>query len=240
MASMVLVQSKDPEFLLIFSHILEVDGFETEIASGVDETMERALTHRPMAIVLDCKAGDRAAVTTCSALKKDPEMRKVPVVALMAAKAEKEHLALLKAGVDETFRRPFAPLQLLDYLRARRAATLSLADAGAENRSLHYSGIELNRATHRVKVSGHELELPPIEFKLLRHLMERPGTVFSRDELIEAAWPERGAADPRSVDVHVARLRKALKRVGAKDTIRTVRDAGYALADRLGPQGDLA
>jgi two-component system phosphate regulon response regulator PhoB len=150
-------------------------------------------------------------------------------VALIAPQALPLQIALLKAGLDESFVRPFAPLKLLNYLHSKVRAS----DPGMRNEQvLRYGAIELNDYTHRVHVGDREIHLPPIEFKMLRHMLQRPGKVFTRVELIEAVWPGDAAGAERSVDVHIARLRKAIRYVSKQQVVRTVRSAGYALSNQ--------
>ena len=223
----ILISSQDPDFFLIFGHILDTDGFSSELVSDRAETSRLALERRPAAIILDCQPNDFVVWSICAQLKQDPALADIPVVALLAKDAQ-TYLELLKAGVDEVFQRPFAPLRLLTYLRSKRADS-DHKNGAKPGRLLRHSGLELSQETHRVHFGGDEIRLPPIEYKLLQHLMNAPEKVFSREELIEAAWPDNASADARSVDVHIGRLRKALKTATGQNLIRTVRTAGYAL-----------
>lgn len=226
---MILIYSQDPDFFLVFGHILAVAGFETQLIHAEEETLRIVAEHRPVAVVIDCQPDDASTALTCGRLKSDPATRNTPVAALIAPKAGMLHLDLIKAGVDESFSRPFAPEKLLAWLNSK----VSAKDASIETEAgdLVHGDFRLERRTYRVSFHEAEIAMPPIEFKLLRHLMASPGTVFSREDLIMAAWPEHAAdADLRSVDVHIAKLRKTLKAAVGKDVIRTVRSAGYAFA----------
>lgn len=231
MKPLIVICSHNPEFYLVLSHILEVDGFTSALAGTIEETFELAAEKPVRAIVLDCRPDNQVAAT-CSRLKQDARTVALSVVALLAPGAESQHVALLKSGIDECFVRPTAPAKLLDYLRSRLAPYRSPGLQGECDISLSYSDIEMHIKTHRVRRNGREILLGPIEFKLLRHMLENPEKVLSRDELIGAAWPSNVFVDTRTVDVHISRLRKSLKQASASDVIRTVRLAGYALEDQ--------
>jgi len=229
----ILISSGDAEFYLLLSHILEVDGFAAALVDGVEETFDRAAEMQPQAIVMDCRPGSFCGADACLLLKRNPDTAMIPVVALVSPGAENQHVDLLKAGVDESFIRPFAPAKLLDFLHATLAHEMRNGfHENGNGYSLHYGDIEMSLDTYRVRCGGRAIHLGPIEFRLLRHLLRKPGQVFSRDELISAAWPENIYVEARTVDVHIGRLRKTLKSVVDADMIRTVRSAGYALAEK--------
>lgn len=228
MKPLVIICSEDAEFYLILDHILGVDGFASKLAGSVEETYRLTAEDAPHAVILDCQHDSELNTpAVCSRLKQDGRTQAVPVVALIAAGAETQHIALLKAGVDESFMRPLAPAKLLDYLRALLSATRSTAGKNA----LIFSDIEMRLDSHRVHRNGQEIHLGTIEFRILRELLEKPGRVFSREELISAAWPENVHVSARTVDVHISRLRRSLLAASEKDVIRTVRSAGYAIED---------
>ncbi|MER8603335.1 response regulator transcription factor [Mesorhizobium sp. M1233] len=229
MKPLVLICSQDPEFYLVHSHILEVDGFTIQLAGGVEEALALASEREPKAVVLDCQPISATGSTICARLKGEPRTGGLPVIALIAPGAENQHLDLWKAGIDESFVRPFAPAKLLDCLRMKLALPKPGSN-GIENGGWISCGdLEIRLDAHRVRGNGHEVHLGPIEFNLLRLLLETPGKVFTRDELISAAWPPNIHVGVRTVDVHISRLRKALKAASPSSVIRTVRSAGYSL-----------
>ncbi|MEI8703059.1 MULTISPECIES: response regulator transcription factor [unclassified Mesorhizobium] len=229
MKPLVLICSQDAEFYLFLSHILEVDGFATEPAGGAKEALALADEREFRAVVLDCGPASITGSPICARLKRQPRTGGLPIIALIAPGAENQHLDLLKAGIDESFVRPIAPAKLLDCLRARLALTKRGAN-GLENGGwLTCGGLEMKLDAHRVRGNGHDIHLGPIEFNVLRLLIEAPGKVFSRDELIGAAWPANIHVGARTVDVHISRIRKALKTASPGSVIRTVRSAGYSL-----------
>ncbi|MDK1492917.1 response regulator transcription factor [Sinorhizobium sp. 7-81] len=181
------------------------------------------------AVVLDCGPASAIDFTICARLKKEPRTGGLPVIALIAPGAENQHLELLKAGIDESFVRPIAPAKLLDCLRTKLALPKSGSN-GIENGSWICCGsLEMKLDAHRVRGNGRDIHLGPIEFNVLRHLLEAPSKVFSRDELINAAWPDNIHVGARTVHVHISRIRKALKTASPGSVIRTVRSIGYSL-----------
>ncbi|RWD69681.1 response regulator transcription factor [Mesorhizobium sp.] len=229
MKPLVLISSKDPDFFLVFGHILTVAGFETRLITA-DKQIARAIKAAvPLAVILDCHPGDRAIAKQCVALKSSESTRATPLAGLVAPRSGKLQLDLIKAGVDEIFSRPFAPEQLLNWLHGKAGLANSSRETGSGD--LVQGDFRLEPKTYRTFFKQKEIVMPPIEFKLLRSLLARPGKVFSREELVAAAWPEHAAAtDVRGVDVHIARLRKRLRASVGSEVIRTVRSAGYAFA----------
>ncbi|TIP01072.1 MAG: response regulator transcription factor [Mesorhizobium sp.] len=229
MKPLVLISSKDPDFFLVFGHILTVAGFETRLLSADKQIASSIKAAAPLAVILDCHPGDRAIAKQCVALKSSESTRATPLAGLVAPRSGKLHLDLIKAGVDEIFSRPFAPEQLLMWLHGKADLANSSRETGSGD--LVHGDFRLERQTHRTFFKQKEIVMPPIEFKLLRNLLAKPGKVFSREELVAAAWPEHAAVtDVRGVDVHIARLRKRLRASVGSDVIRTVRSAGYAFA----------
>lgn len=234
MKPLILVTSGDVDFYLLLNHILDADGFDSFLAEGPEETLHLAVEKQPDAIVLDCQPGQCCGAKICTEIKQNSQTDKIPVVALISSGAENQYVELLKAGVNESFIRPVAPAKLLDFLRTKLVRDQSGQGSGANGGNLlNHGDIEMSLDTYRVRRNGTKIHLGPIEFKLLRHLLQNPGQVFSRDELISAAWPGNIFVEMRTVDVHMGRLRKSLKIGAASNVIRTVRSAGYALDDQL-------
>ncbi|AJD43838.1 response regulator transcription factor [Rhizobium sp. SEMIA 4085] len=223
----VLICSQDVDFYLVFSHILAVDGFTIELAGGVEEALALAGERELQTVVLDCQPASAAGPTICARLKEEPRTGLLLVVAPISPGAESDHLDLWRAGVDESFVRPIAPAKLVDYLRVKLTPGQPSINEVESGSSLGCGDVEMRLDTHRVHHKDHEIHLGPIEFNLLRHLLKNPGKVFSRDELIGAAWPQNIHVGERTVDVHISRLRKTLKT--ATLTIRTIRSVGYSL-----------
>lgn len=223
---LVAICSQDAEIYLFLHHILDVDGFASTLASTDEEMLDLAGTATVRAWILDCHF-DNGMAANCVRLRQDPRTGRLPIVAMIAPDAQDQHIALLKAGIDECFVRPTAPAKLLTYLRSRLGSP-ARSEAGL---ALSYGAIEMELDTYHVRCSGEDVVLGPIEFKLLRHMLENPERVLSRDELIRTAWPRNVFVGPRTVDVHISRLRRSFRQVSRADMIRTVRLGGYALED---------
>ncbi|MBZ9671834.1 response regulator transcription factor [Mesorhizobium sp. B3-2-1] len=229
MKPLALISSKDPDFFLVFGHILSVAGFETRLITADKEIARVIKAAAPLAVILDCQPGDGKIAKQCLSLKSSEATGGIPIAALVAPRSGKLQLELIKAGVDEIFSRPFAPEQLLTWLHGK--AGLAKLSRETDSGDVVHGDFRLERQTHRTFFKQNEIVMPPIEFKLLRSLLAKPGKVFSREELVATAWPEHAAAtDVRGVDVHIARLRKRLRASVGSDVIRTVRSAGYAFA----------
>lgn len=233
MKPLIVICSQDAEFYLLLNHILEVDGFSCALAGSIDEVLALAAQKQVQAVVLDCRPDNRMAAGSAS-LKQDARTSALPCVALVSPGAEAQHIQLLRSGVDERFVRPFAPVKLLEYLRARLAVGQTSGQGPQDSKLLAYSDVEMQIDAHRVRCAGKDISLGPIEFKLLRHMLANPEKVISREELITAAWPNSASVSARMVDVHISQLRKLLKRSSHSVGIRTVRLAGYALEDKPG------
>ncbi len=229
MNPVVLFWSQNPFLFQLFSHILAVAGFSSMLLD--DEEVEQiAARSSVLAIVLDTEHNPDRALRVCSMLKAHRATAQIPILALMPGGNEQHYLDLLKAGVSESFIRPVSPERILAYLQSLLSGRHQ--DPGAIRRDRNtFSVWELSLdISHRLVRHGAEsIQLGPIEFKLLCRLLQAPGRVFSRAELIEAAWPATYYVQPRTVDVHVGRLRRMLRKMTGRNIIRTVRSSGYAV-----------
>ncbi|XJN83111.1 response regulator transcription factor (plasmid) [Mesorhizobium terrae] len=233
MKPLVAICSQDADFYLLLSHILEVEGFSSASVSSVDDVAAMALEPRFRAIVLDCRPDNQLAQQSAW-LKQDPRTSNVPCVALVHAGAEAQHLQLLRSGVDQCFVRPFAPAMLIEYLHSRLNPGRPRTRVPPSEQVLTFGDVEMQIDAYRVYCAGKEIALGPLEFKLLRHMLENPQKVFSRKDLIGVAWPNTTGVSTRTVDVHISQLRKLLNESSSCAAIRTVRLAGYALEHRAG------
>lgn len=163
------------------------------------------------------------------------------MIALVSDGAERDYVDLVKSGVNDIFIRPVLPAKLIACLHSLLEGRPDFADRGTQaTRAVRYADVVVNLATHRVQRNGRTIHLSPIEFKLLLHLMQNAEHVMTREELKEAAWQKGVHVGPRTVDVHMGRLRKALLAASDKDLIRTVRSVGYAFSDHGGDEAKLS
>ena len=228
-ARIFIVEDEEPLTVLL-RYNLEAEGYEVETIGRGDEAETRLREVAPDLVVLDWMLPGLSGIELCRRLRARPETKTLPIIMLTARGEESERIRGLATGADDYIVKPFSVPELIARVRAllRRASPERVADV------LTHGDIELDREKKRVARGGREVELGPTEFRLLEFLMERPGRVFSREQLLNGGWGAEIYIDERTVDVHVGRLRKALNRGREVDPIRTVRGAGYALDDRFG------
>lgn len=224
----VIIASTDADYYLLLSHILTEAGFAVSLASSVAEITHLSQHANTIAILLDCRTGDHLAINACLELKQDPATRGIQKVALIGPGAEQQYLHLMKAGIEESFVRPIAPSKLIGFLE-RLAGKSANGRWDRDGRAiLVYADIDIDLDRHQASRNGRVIHVGPIEFRMLRHLVEHAGHICSRDALVQAAWPQGRYVDRRTVNVHIGRLRQVLGLSGG-DVIRTVRSAGYIL-----------
>jgi two-component system phosphate regulon response regulator PhoB len=166
-----------------------------------------------------------SGIEVCRRLRRNAATANVPIIMLTARSEEGDRVRGLDTGADDYVTKPFSPRELM----SRIGAVLRRVRPALAGGTLAYADIEMDLAAHKVRRAGEPVQLGPTEFRLLRHLLEQPGRVFSRERLLDSVWSHDPDIDARTVDVHVRRLRKALNEGGRADVIRTVRSAGYAL-----------
>ena len=201
------------------------EGYDVVRTADGEEAMLLAEERTPDLVILDWMIEGVSGIEVCRRLRRRPATAHVPIIMLTARGEESDRIRGLETGADDYVTKPFSPRELL----ARVGAVLRRVRPALAGEQLAYGDIELDVGAHRVRRGGRPVELGPTEFRLLRHLMEHPGRVFSRERLLDSVWPRDRDIDARTVDVHVRRLRKALNDGGQKDLVRTVRSAGYSL-----------
>jgi two-component system phosphate regulon response regulator PhoB len=228
-ARIVIVEDEEPLSLLL-RYNLEAEGYEVDTVVRGDDADTRLRESTPDLVVLDWMLPGLSGIELCRRLRARPQTKALPIIMLTARGEESERIRGLSTGADDYIVKPFSVPELIARVRAllRRASPERVADV------LAFGDIEIDREKKRVSRSGREVELGPTEYRLLEFLMERPGRVFSREQLLDGVWGSEVYIDERTVDVHVGRLRKALNHDQDTDPIRTVRGAGYALDDRFG------
>jgi two-component system phosphate regulon response regulator PhoB len=230
MSARILIVEDEEPLTLLLRYNLEAEGYDVDTVARGDEADTRLRENSPDLIVLDWMLPGLSGIELCRRLRARPETRSLPIIMLTARGEESERIRGLATGADDYIVKPFSVPELIARVRAllRRASPERVADV------LTFGDIELDREKKRVSRGGREIELGPTEYRLLEFLMERPGRVFSREQLLDGVWGSEVYIDERTVDVHVGRLRKAVNRGREADPIRTVRGAGYALDDRYG------
>jgi two-component system phosphate regulon response regulator PhoB len=200
----------------------ERDGYAVTRTGDGEEALILAEEIKPDLILLDWMIEGISGIEVCRRLRRRAATANVPIIMLTARGEEDDRIRGLETGADDYLTKPFSPKELV----ARAGAVLRRVRPALAAETLGYSGLEMDLAAHRVKRDGVSVQLGPTEYRLLRHFLEHPGRVFSRQQLLETVWPHSEDIETRTVDVHIRRLRLAL---GEPDIVRTVRSAGYAL-----------
>ena len=221
----VLIVEDEPPLVELLSYNLEKAGFQIHIARDGEEALLAVEERKPDLILLDWMLPYVSGIEICRRIRRNPETRNVPIIILTARGEEDDRIRGLEAGADDYVVKPFSPSELVARLRAVLRRTRPAFDKD----SLTYGDITMDLTTHRVSRNDEPVDLGPTEFRLLRFMMEHPGRVFSREQLLDSVWGHDTYIEPRTVDVHIRRLRKAMNLPGTTDLIRTVRSAGYAL-----------
>ena len=226
----VLVVEDETALLTLLRYNLEKEGFTVSAAHDGEEALLQLKEAKPDAVLLDWMLPRVSGIEVCRQIRRTPAWRDLPVIMLTARGEEGDRVRGLDSGADDYVVKPFSPNELIARLRAviRRARPSSNAE------TLRFSDLALDLSAHKVSRDSKPIHLGPTEFRLLRFLMERPGRVFSREQLLDAVWGRDAEVELRTVDVHIRRLRKALNGSGRTDVIRTVRAAGYALDEAVG------
>jgi len=221
----VLVVEDEAALADLLKYNLEKEGYRVSVAADGEEALMAANESAPDLVVLDWMLPKAPGIEVCRRLRARQETRNTPIVMLTARIEESDRIRGLDIGADDYITKPFSMSELLARLRAvMRRIRPALADD-----KIVAGDIVMDRVSHRVKRGSRDVHLGPTEFRILDHLMQHPGRVFSREQLLDAVWGSDVYVEARTVDVHIGRLRKALMVGEESDPIRTVRSAGYAL-----------
>jgi two-component system phosphate regulon response regulator PhoB len=203
----------------------ERQDFEVRRTADGEEALLLAEESLPDIVILDWMIEGISGIEVCRRLRRKAATANVPIIMLTARAEETDRIRGLDTGADDYVTKPFGPAELI----ARVGAVLRRVRPALAGETLSYGDLEMDVVEHRVRRGGQVVPLGPTEFRLLRHFLEHPGRVFSRERLLDSVWAHGSEIEARTVDVHVRRLRKALNEGGRPDLIRTVRSAGYAL-----------
>jgi two-component system phosphate regulon response regulator PhoB len=203
----------------------EREDFEVRRTGDGEEALLLAIEDPPDVIILDWMIEGILGLEVCRRLRRRSETANVPIIMLTARGEETDRIRGLETGADDYVTKPFSPRELV----ARVGAVLRRVRPALAGEQLSYDDVEMDVVAHRVRRAGKPVSLGPTEFRLLKHFLENPCRVFSRERLLESVWSHAPEIDLRTVDVHIRRLRRALNEGGRPDIIRTVRSAGYSL-----------
>ena len=221
----VLLVEDDRALVELLTYHLEREEFEVETTPDGEEALMMVRERVPDLVLLDWMVEGISGIEVCRRLRRLPEAANVPIIMLTARGEETDRIRGLETGADDYVTKPFSPRELI----ARVGAVLRRVRPALAGEQLSYADIEMDIVGHKVRRGGEAVALGPTEFRLLKHFLEHPGRVFSRERLLDSVWGHDSDIELRTVDVHIRRLRKAINDGGRADIIRTVRSAGYAL-----------
>jgi two-component system, OmpR family, phosphate regulon response regulator PhoB len=227
-APRILIVEDESDLALLLSYNLESEGYVVENVARGDEAELRLAENPPDLVILDWMLPGVSGLEICRRLRAREATRTLPVIMVTARGEEAERVRGLSVGADDYVVKPFSVPELMARVRAllRRSRPERIAE--------RLNAGDLDREIRRVRRGAHDIHLGPTEFRLLEYLLEKPGRVFSRAQLLDGVWGQAAEIDERTVDVHVGRLRKALSRGRERDPIRTVRGTGYAFDETFG------
>ncbi|RRN64517.1 phosphate regulon transcriptional regulator PhoB [Caulobacter sp. 602-1] len=225
MTPYVLVVEDEDALATLLHYNLDKEGYRVGVAGDGEEALIMANERAPDLVILDWMLPKVSGIEVCRRLRGRSETRNVPIIMLTARGEESDRIRGLDTGADDYVVKPFSMVELT----ARVRAVLRRIRPGLADDRITVGDIIIDRVAHRVKRNGKEIHLGPTEFRLLDYLMQHPGRVFSREQLLDAVWGSDVYVEARTVDVHIGRLRKALNGSSDGDPIRTVRSAGYSL-----------
>lgn len=225
MTPYVLVVEDEDALATLLHYNLDKEGYRVAVAGDGEEALTLASERAPDLVILDWMLPKVSGIEVCRRLRGRAETRNVPIIMLTARGEESDRIRGLDTGADDYVVKPFSMVELT----ARVRAVMRRIRPGLADDRITVGDIVIDRVAHRVKRNGKEVHLGPTEFRLLDYLMQHPGRVFSREQLLDAVWGSDVYVEARTVDVHIGRLRKALNGSSDGDPIRTVRSAGYSL-----------
>ena len=225
MKPLVLIVEDEAPLVTMLRYNLEREGFAVDEAADGEEALLRIAEHRPDVVLLDWMLPLVSGLEVCRQIRRAPTTRSLPVIMLPARGEEGDRIRGLDSGADDYVVKPFSPSELVARLRA----VIRRTQPSTADEVLRYADLVMDLVAHRASRAGNPVHLGPTEFRLLRHFLQNPGRVFSREQLLDRVWSRDSEVEMRTVDVHIRRLRKALNAGGGKDLLRTVRSVGYAL-----------
>lgn len=230
MSARILVVEDEEALGTLLDYNLSHAGYDVRLAADGDTALVALEEETPDLVVLDWMLPGVSGIEICRRIRARPATRDLPVIIVTARGEEEDRVRGLDTGADDYMTKPLSVAELMARVKAvlRRARPAVAGDVAS------FGDIMLDREVRRVKRGGREVRLGPTEFRLLDCLLQRPGRVFSREQLLDKVWGRDVYVELRTVDVHVGRLRKALNRRGERDPIRTVRAVGYALDETYG------
>ena len=219
---LIVEDEKDIRDLIIYA--LEAKGYETISTDDGEKALKMLKENKPDLVILDWMLPSVSGLEICRNIRRDKNIKNIPIMMLTAKITEDDKILGLDSGADDYVTKPFSSAELVSRVKAilRRIERNN-------SKKLKYADIEMDLIAHKIIRNGRKIKLGPKEYKLLKNFLEQPHRVFSRDQLLDRIWGENIYVEPRTVDVHIRRLRKAITADNEINIIRTVRDAGYSL-----------
>lgn len=223
-APKLLLVEDDPSLAELLEYRFVREGYRVRSTADGDEALLLASEETPDLVILDWMIEGTSGLEVCRRLRRDKSTAHVPIIMLTARETEDDRVRGLDTGADDYLTKPFSPRELV----ARVSAVMRRIRPALAGQTLSVGQFALDPVAHRVTRAGQPLQLGPTEFRLLKFLMESPGRVFSRNQLLDGVWGTGSDIELRTVDVHIRRLRQAIALDNAPDPVRTVRSAGYS------------
>ena len=226
MKTNILIADDEPNQLELMAYNLETSGFGTIKARDGKNALQLIEDHSPDLVILDWMMPNMSGIDLCRTLRSRSETKQLPIIILSARSDDSDKSLGLDTGADDYISKPFSPIELVSRVKA----LLRRSRPGLFEDNIEHGELKLSLSERLVTRNGIAVNLGPKEFKILSLFMERPGHIYSRSKLLDFVWGQGVFIEDRTVDVHMSRLRKALKtKPSDKELIRTVRDGGYGL-----------
>jgi len=225
MKTKILVVEDEIDIKNLIVYALENKGYDLISTDDGEKAIKLVKENKPNIIILDWMLPSVSGLEVCRTIRRDEAIQHIPIIMLTAKITENDKILGLDSGADDYITKPFSTHELFSRIKA----ILRRVNSTKNNKKLVYADIEMDLDTYKTFRNGRKIKLGPKEFKLLKHFLQQPHRVFSRNQLLDKVWGENIYVESRTVDVHIRRLRKAINAENEKNLIRTVRDAGYAL-----------
>jgi len=228
----ILIVDDEKDIVDLVAYNLEKEGYETLKALDGEKALQMVRTRIPDLVILDLMLPGIQGLEVCKRIRKVPETAAIPIIMLTAKGEEIDKVLGLEVGADDYITKPFSVKELLARVKAvlRRSEARRAAD---QTEIFEFKGLRIDFKSYEVTVDGRKISLSPTEFRLLKFLSRNPGRVYSREQILDRVWGDDAFVEPRTVDVHVRRLRAQIEKdMNSPNYIVTVRGAGYKFVDR--------
>ena len=226
MKGKIFIIEDETSIIQLVQHNLEKEGFVVSSSTNGNDGLKELKKFEPNLLLLDWMLPDLSGIDVCKSLRRDKNLKNLPIIMLTAKGEEEDKVKGLESGVDDYITKPFG----FNELMARIKALLRRSDPKTVSDDLIFEDLKLDRTEKRVFRDNNEIHLGPTEFRLLEFFLLNPKRVFSRDQILESVWPNNINVESRTIDVHIRRLRQSINLSGKKELVRTVRSAGYSLS----------